>query len=170
MNKTFLIVLIIIVLGGAAVVIVSVSGGNDQAANDNSSTNEAMLNTSAGDAMANSAVSNESAMSNSTASFDESKMSGESGVEVSASSSGFSPGTVTINVGDSVTWTNVGSSQVYIAPNNHPTHVAYAGIWDDDGTGLISAGQTYTQVFKTAGTYNYHDHLNASHTGTVIVK
>lgn len=90
--------------------------------------------------------------------------------EVSMTSSGFSPRSVTIKVGDTVRWTNNSGSRAYPAPVFHPTHRAYAGIWDDDGTGQIANGQTYSFTFDTAGTYQYHDHLRPERTGTVIVE
>ncbi len=89
---------------------------------------------------------------------------------VSVSSSGFSPASVTIGVGGTVTWTNSGSSAVYVAPDFHPSHLRYRGIWDDDGTGNIGPGERYSFTFAQAGTYSYHDHLNPSRVGTVIVQ
>lgn len=89
---------------------------------------------------------------------------------VAITRTGFDPQTVTVALGGTVTWANNDSSQHYVAPNNHPTHVLYAGIWDDNGTGNIGPGQTYSQTFSVAGTYHYHDHTNPSTTGTVIVQ
>lgn len=91
-------------------------------------------------------------------------------VAVSATSSSFSPGSVTINAGDTVKWTNNGSTTLYVAPDNHPSHTKYAGLWDDDGTVSMSAGASYSKTFTTPGTYTYHDHNNALVTGTVIVQ
>lgn len=90
---------------------------------------------------------------------------------VSASSTtGFAPNSVTISVGGTVTWTNTGSDMVYVAPDQHPDHTDYLGVWEDDGTGEISSGETYVVQFFTAGTYQYHDHENDSSTGTVTVQ
>lgn len=83
---------------------------------------------------------------------------------------GFSPRTVTVSAGDTITWTNNDTRSHYVAPNNHPNHREYSGMWDDDGTGNISVGQTYSVVLGQPGTYNYHDHLNAGLTGTIIVE
>lgn len=89
---------------------------------------------------------------------------------VSAISDAFIPETVTISAGDLVTWKNDSQNTVYIAPDTHPSHLDYAGVWDDDGTGRIAPGEEYTFTFTESGTYTYHDHLNASSTGTVIVE
>lgn len=56
----------------------------------------------------------------------------------------FTPSTITVKVGDTVTWTNNGPSK----------HTATA----DDGSfdsGNLSAGQTFSHTFQTAGTFSY---------------
>ncbi len=91
-------------------------------------------------------------------------------VAISITSAGFSPRTLTVNAGTTVTWTNNDTVTHYIAPDDHPSHFKYAGVWDDDSTGQISRGQTYSNPFLLEGTYTYHDHLNPSTTGTIIVQ
>jgi plastocyanin len=57
----------------------------------------------------------------------------------------FTPATVTIKVGGTVTWTNNGPS----------THTVNA----DDGSfdsGSLSQGKTFSHTFQTAGTFSYH--------------
>lgn len=93
-----------------------------------------------------------------------------SNVTVLANLSGFAPATITIGIGSTVTWKNMGTKQIYIAPDNHPSHLKYPGDWDDDGAGLISPGESYSHTFNQAGTYQYHDHLKAGSRGTVIVQ
>ena len=92
------------------------------------------------------------------------------GNQVLVTSSGFSPQTITIKAGESVTWINAAGAGVYVAPDNHPDHTKYQGIWDDDGTGDIANGQEYSQTFQRAGTYTYHNHLDSTVTGTVVVE
>ncbi len=89
---------------------------------------------------------------------------------VTVTSEGFSPATVTIKVGDTVQWKNESDATVYVAPDTHPSHTKYAGTWDDDGTGRIGSGETYSFTFPKAGTYTYHDHLRSVRTGAVIVE
>ncbi len=93
-----------------------------------------------------------------------------SGNVINITENGFSPNAKTIAVGQAIGWINNSSSTVYVAPDNHPSHMKYSGVWDDNGAGQISAGQTYTFTFTKAGTYTYHDHLNPSRTGTIIVQ
>lgn len=90
--------------------------------------------------------------------------------EVSVTASGFSPSTVTIAVGGTVVWQNTTRGTVYVAPDNHPSHTKYRGTWDDSTAGQIGAGESFTKTFTTAGTYTYHNHLNSSRIGTVIVE
>lgn len=71
----------------------------------------------------------------------------------------FSPNPISINVGDTVTWTN-NSSISHTSTSN-------TGAWN---TGTISSGATSTAVaFPTAGTFPYHCAIHPSMTGTVIV-
>ncbi|MDQ2910126.1 MAG: cupredoxin domain-containing protein [Actinomycetota bacterium] len=77
---------------------------------------------------------------------------------VKISATAFSPGSVTINTGDAVKWTNSDSKNHQVVANNG----AFA-------SPTIAPGKTYTHVFNTAGTYRYHDALHPSLTGRVIV-
>jgi plastocyanin len=71
----------------------------------------------------------------------------------------FSPQTVTVTVGDTVTWTN--SDQI--------AHTATAGdgSWD---TGDIAQGQSAAITFSTAGTFAYICTPHPTMTGTVVVE
>lgn len=85
---------------------------------------------------------------------------------VTITSNGFTPQTITIKVGDSVTWTNTNSSMHNVISDIHPTHQLYPPL----NLGNISAGESKSLSFPEIGTYKYHDHLNPSLTGTVIVE
>jgi plastocyanin len=71
----------------------------------------------------------------------------------------FDPATVTVNVGDSVTWTNQDST----------AHTATAGDGSFD-TGSIGAGQTATVTFDSAGTFAYVCSIHPQMAGTVTVQ
>lgn len=93
----------------------------------------------------------------------------------------FQPGAVTINQGDTVRFLTDQSGVVMsVASDPHPTHQGYDGTmrtvhcaaeyagsapFDECGTGT-----DYSFTFDQAGTWGYHDHLNPSATGTVIVR
>ncbi len=78
---------------------------------------------------------------------------------VSIANFAFDPATVTVNVGDGVTWTNDDST----------AHTATAGDGAFD-TGSIGAGQTATVTFDTAGTFAYVCSIHPQMAGTVIVQ
>jgi plastocyanin len=97
---------------------------------------------------------------------------------VTYNGSGFSPNEVTIKKGGTVTWVNSSGGEMWVASAQHPTHTIY------DGTSLSQhcvdgqsdtfdqcAGETgnYSFTFDKAGTWGYHNHLNASVFGKVIV-
>lgn len=104
--------------------------------------------------------------------FEESDETESGGVqaEVSVTESGFVPAISTITAGDSVIWTNNSSVFVHVAPDSHPEHTDYPGIWEDDGRGKIDPGESYAALFSTPGTYQYHDHEDENQTGTIIVQ
>lgn len=72
----------------------------------------------------------------------------------------FVPTPLTINVGDTVTWTNKDS-----AP-----HTVTSDSGSELSSGSLSNGQTYTHTFTTAGTYNYHCSVHSMMKGEIIVK
>ena len=76
----------------------------------------------------------------------------------------FFPGTITINVGDSVTWTVGGNAHTitFFGPLTSPLQPITAPFGGStyDGSvytsaGMVSSGQTYTLTFTKAGTYPY---------------
>jgi plastocyanin len=79
----------------------------------------------------------------------------------------FSPGSVTINAGDTVTFKNVGSNPHWPASAPHPTHTTYP---EFDPKHEIAAGQSWSFTFDKVGTWRYHDHLNSGVVGVIIVK
>lgn len=86
---------------------------------------------------------------------------GAADASVSISGLAYNPASVTINVGDSVTWTNNDAG----VPHT---------VTSDSGTELnspnLNAGQTYVNQFDAAGTYTYHCTIHPTMAGTVIVQ
>lgn len=101
-------------------------------------------------------------------------------VVVSYTASGFSPQSVTVRAGQAVRFVNQTSARMWVAADEHPTHTEYDG--SDRAThcsGTYSgptpfdqcqAGSEYTFVFTKAGTFDYHNHAAAEHSGTVVVQ
>ncbi len=73
----------------------------------------------------------------------------------------FTPQDVTVNVGDTVTWTNNG-----VFP--HTTR-STTGVWDSGIATPLTAGQSFNHRFTTTGTFPYFCQIHPSMTGRVIV-
>jgi len=85
---------------------------------------------------------------------------------VTYSSTGFSPSSIIISVGGSVTWANGSGSDLDLASSPHPTHSDYPPL----NLGIISPEQSMSLIFPTAGTYTYHNHLVPTHFGSITVQ
>lgn len=82
-------------------------------------------------------------------------------------SNGFNPKTLTIKVGQTVTWANKDTDNLQIASNPHPVHTNYPLL---NSVGLIKPGESKSFTFSTAGKFAYHNHLEPNNTGEVIVE
>ena len=90
--------------------------------------------------------------------------------------SSFSPSSVTIKKGGTVSWVNSGTGNMWVASAQHPTHTVYDGTsreqhCPNSGTAFdqCAGGSNYSFKFDKTGTWNYHDHLNATAFGKVVV-
>jgi plastocyanin len=97
---------------------------------------------------------------------------GPIGATVTITGAGVSPSSVTIGLGQSVTFVNNDNRSHEIASNPHPQHGSCPSI--EGGLAVLSPGQTKsTQGFADSGTCGYHDHLdatNASYQGTIRIQ
>lgn len=80
---------------------------------------------------------------------------------------GFSPVSVTVKQGETVTFENKSSNSFWPASNDHPSHLIYP---EFDPKKKIPAGESYTFTFDKIGTWGYHNHIKASQKGTIIVE
>lgn len=85
---------------------------------------------------------------------------------VTLTTDGYSPQTLTIKVGTTVTWLNNSGDVATVSSDPHPTHTDFPAL----NLGKFSNGQKLTLTFDKAGTYKYHNHLNPSQKGTIIVQ
>lgn len=102
-----------------------------------------------------------------------------SAVTVTYTDAGFSPASVTVKKGQSVTFINKSSNDMWIASNPHPLHNGYDGTTEQQHcapgyTGAApldecSPAATFTFTFDKVGTWGYHNHEGAQDHGTVIV-
>lgn len=85
---------------------------------------------------------------------------------ITITSSGFEPATVNIEAGTKVVWTNKSGSTATVNSALHPTHLIYPPL----NLNGVSDNESVSLVFDEQGTYKYHDHLNPTRTGTVVVE
>ncbi|MEK7534055.1 MAG: cupredoxin domain-containing protein [Patescibacteria group bacterium] len=85
---------------------------------------------------------------------------------ITITSSGFEPETVNIEAGTKVVWANKSGSAATVNSALHPTHLIYPPL----NLNRVSDSESVSLVFDEQGTYKYHDHLNPTRTGTVVVE
>lgn len=97
---------------------------------------------------------------------------GTSGATITITGAGVNPPSVTVAVGQTVTFINNDNRSHEMASNPHPQHGSCPSI--EAGLGTIPAGATrVTHNFANAGSCGYHDHLNdatVSLKGTITVQ
>ncbi len=71
----------------------------------------------------------------------------------------FTPASITIHVGDTITWTNVGPTEHSATANNGSFN-----------TGILQKGQSASHTFTTAGTFAYICSIHPFMHGTVVVE
>ncbi len=89
---------------------------------------------------------------------------------VTFTDSGVNPAQVTVKSGQTVTWTNNSSKTVQVASNPHPTHTANRELSNGQSVLDLASGKSASVTLTKTGTWGFHDHLNPSTVGTVIVQ
>lgn len=87
-------------------------------------------------------------------------------VTITYTGSGFSPSSVTLKAGGKLTVTNSSSNEMSFNSDPHPSHTANSEL----NIGTIAAGGSKSVTLNNVGSWGYHNHLDASQTGTIIVK
>lgn len=85
---------------------------------------------------------------------------------ITYSNSGFSPATTTVKSGDTVAITNTSSGTLQFDSDPHPEHTDDV----DLNVGVVAPGETKTFVVTKTGSHGFHNHLNSSHTATIVVQ
>ena len=173
------LVIIFVVVGLGVILLQGNGSGSDNSGANNLNTGDLTQGTgsssSGGDTSSSSTSSSTSSSSSSSSSS-----GGSSSLVVEMSSSGFSPSTLNIDVGETVTFTNVGSTSIWPASAVHPTHTVYPGSDINkcgtaeesltfDSCGDVAPGDSYSFTFNEVGSWDYHDHRRASRKGTIVV-
>lgn len=94
-------------------------------------------------------------------------------VEITAA--GFSPSTLAIKAGGTVAFVNKDAAQHWPASAVHPTHAVYPETGGCTGSKFdackgLAEGESFTFIFNEKGSWKYHDHLNPSLFGTIVVE
>ena len=100
---------------------------------------------------------------------------------VTYTDAGYSPGTIRVKVSTTVMFKNNSSQAMWTASAFHPTHTVYHGTSLSehcpdtknvtfDACKGIQPGSSWSFTFDKVGSWNYHNHLNPSDTGTIIVE
>ena len=103
-------------------------------------------------------------------------------VTITYTDSGFSPKSVTIPEGATVTWINQSASALWVGSDPHPAHTGYdgtsrgehcaagySGAAPFDSCKPLASGASWSFTFDKVGTWGYHNHSNDGMTGTVVV-
>lgn len=85
---------------------------------------------------------------------------------VEVTDEGFLPASLTIKKGTKIVWINRTDNPVTVNSDPHPIHTLYSKL----NLGSFITSKTVQLIFDEPGTYKYHNHLEASMTGTIIVE
>lgn len=142
------IVAVLIIAGGAFVIMKK----NDNKKSTTNTTSQTTNNAPANNASDNSQPAN--------------NQSSPAAATITYSDSGFSPSKITVKSGDKVEIKNTSSHSMQFDSNPHPVHT------DDPelNVGVVAAGQSMTFTVTTKGTFGYHNHLDSSQTGSIVVE
>jgi plastocyanin len=143
MRKFLPIALVIVVIA----IIVGVAAGHKNDKNTGNTTTPPASNSS--NDMSNMNSSNNSSNSSTPSSTD----------KVSIENFSFSPATITVKKGTTVTWTN----------NDTTAHTVTADSGNAFDSGTMEQGKTFSHTFDSAGTFKYHCTLHSDMHGTVTV-
>ena len=102
-------------------------------------------------------------------------------VIIKITANGFEPKEVEITKGTKVTWINEQPNPSWPASAVHPTHEVYPGSSIKkcgtseqdkifDACRGLNQGESWSFIFNEIGEWYYHDHLNSSWKGEIVVK
>jgi plastocyanin len=86
---------------------------------------------------------------------------------VDITSTGFSPATISVKVGQAVDWTNTDTAPHFVTSDD-PRPLTKTTP-NPKSNSALDPTTSYDYIFSKAGTYTYHDELNPDFRGTVIV-
>lgn len=87
-------------------------------------------------------------------------------ITITLDKNGFKPNTVTVDMGTAVRWVNKSGDKQTVNSDNYPTNQLHKEL----NFGIFNDGSSVVYIFKTPGTYGYHNQLNPKQIGKIIVK
>lgn len=79
---------------------------------------------------------------------------------------GFMPKEISIKKGQTVKFINESDRKMWVASNDHPSHLIYP---EFDQKEITVRGAVYEFKFEKTGNWDFHNHLFSSHGGTIKV-
>lgn len=91
---------------------------------------------------------------------------------------GFSPATMTVPLGTTVTFIDETGAGMWVGSDEHPSHTGYDGTSRSEHCAAgatpsfdqCARSSSYEFTFAKAGTFDYHNHVNAQHHGSIVVE
>lgn len=130
-------VVVLVVVGVIGAVFAAGSSKDDHAADQH---DDAKTSTNTSSSTSNSESSTQASTG--------SEQTSSNAVAVEISNFAYSPATLTVKVGTTVTWTNKDSARHDVAADDESS--------DAPSSELLGRGESYSFTFKKAGTYSYH--------------
>lgn len=95
-----------------------------------------------------------------------SQSSTQASATITYSDSGFSPDATTVKAGSTVAIKNASSSVLQFDSDPHPVHTDDT----DLNVGTVEVGQTKTFTVTKTGSFGFHNHLDPSKTGKIVIQ
>jgi plastocyanin len=111
--------------------------------------------------------SSSSSVSSSSGSSVSSASSSIAAAMVTYTGSGFIPPILSVDSGTTVRFYNASNAAFWPASDPHPAHTDYPGF---DALRSYGTGESYYFTFLRTGTWGYHNHLNPTQTGSIVVR
>jgi len=86
-------------------------------------------------------------------------------VTVTLNKEGFTPQTVTINIGSAIRWKNMSGTQQTVNSDNYPTNQVHKEL----NFGEFASSSSVVYTFTKSGIFGYHNQLNHQQEGKIIV-
>lgn len=185
MARYLIAILALLVIAGGSVYILTREGGRAPLISDTIESSDSLLASPQATTSNDSGVttSTDSVLGTSTEKENIEKTNGTTTEDVEGENiviytdAGFDPKEIVIVAGKTVTFVNRSTRPFSVASNVHPTHTLYPESSDSDclgstfdACGGVPSGSTWSFTFTKVGTWGFHDHLNPTRTGSVVVK